>query len=113
MREQGACETVPIVAGCEQLPIKYIVSYTRIITDEPGFHKYMEQFEIYQGRKSLEEFRQIILGRYKAFFESQGVTASKTLQMPAAVIMECAFFQNILEELMLFFECTDREIFEF
>ena len=112
VREPATCETEPIADDCEQLPLRYIVPYTRIITDEPGFHKYMEQFEIYQGRKSPEEFQQIILGRYKAFFGSQGV-AAKTLEMPAVTIMECAFFQNILEELMLFFECSDQEIFEF
>ena len=110
--EPAICEAVPIADGCRQFSTRYIVPYTRIITDEPGFHKYMEQFEIYQGRKSPEEFQQIILGRYKAFFGSQG-GAAKTLEMPAVTIMECAFFQNILEELMLFFEYSDQEIFEF
>ena len=113
VREPATCETGLIADDCEQFPMRYIVPYTRIITDELGFHKYMEQFEIYQGRKSPEEFQQIILGRSNAFFESQGVTAAKTLEMPPVTIMECAFFQNILEELMLFFECSDQEIFEF
>ena len=103
---------------------KNIVPYTRIITDEPGFHKYMEQFEIYQGRKSAEEFRQIILMRYKAFAKSQSISAPEACEMQTkdnhpgkngqqVTIMECSFFQNILEELMLFCECTDQEIFAF
>ena len=39
----------------------HIVEYTRILTDEPGFHRYMEQFEIYNGRKPLREFEKIVL----------------------------------------------------
>ena len=46
---------------------KCIVTYTRIITDISGFHKDLEQYEIYNGRVIKEEFEQIILSRYAAW----------------------------------------------
>jgi len=81
---------------------RYVVEYTRIITDEPGFHKYMEQFEIYNGRRTPEEFEQIIMERKK--------------RLPidgAGNLFECAFFQNIMDELLLFRQISDEEIVEF
>ena len=78
----------------------YIVAYTRIITDYPGFHKYMEQFEIYNGRRSLAELKEIVLRRYEAF-RGEGN------------LFECAFFQNVVEDMILFHLLTDDEIVEF
>lgn len=75
----------------------YIVMYTRIITDEPGFHKYMEQYEIYNGRKSLAEFEAIILKRYRNLPKSDN-------------IFECVLFQNIVEDLILFHQMHDDQI---
>ena len=42
-----------------------VICYTQIITDIPGFHKDLEQYEIYNGRRDLEEFKKIVLGRYR------------------------------------------------
>lgn len=81
---------------------RYIVAYTRIITDEPGFHKYMEQYEIYNGRRTLEELKDIIFKRYQ--------------KLPAEGeenLFECAFFQNLVEELLLFQQMSDDEICAF
>ena len=39
----------------------YIITYTRIITDIPDFHKELEQYEIYNGLKSKAEFEEIVL----------------------------------------------------
>lgn len=78
----------------------YIVAYTRIITDYPGFHKDLEQFEIYNGRRSLAELKEIVFSRYEAF-TSEGN------------IFECAFFQNIVEDMILFHLLTDDEIVAF
>ncbi len=78
----------------------YIVMYTRIITDEPGFHKYMEQYEIYNGRKSLAEFEEIILKRYRNLSECDN-------------IFECALFQNIVEDMILFHQLRDDQISQF
>lgn len=78
---------------------RYIVAYTRIITDEPGFHKYMEQFEIYNGRREREDFERIILKRYWNLSVED-----------AGNLFECAFFQNIMEELILFQQMSDDQI---
>lgn len=80
----------------------YIVEYTRIITDEPGFHKYMEQYEIYNGRRTPEEFERIIMER-KRRLSTAG----------AGNLFECAFFQNIMDELILFWQISDEEIIAF
>lgn len=79
---------------------KYIVTYTRILTDEPGFHKTLEEYEIYQGRKSLKEFEEIIISRYQKFRES-------------GYLFECSFFQNIVEDLILYYQLSDDEIIAF
>lgn len=78
----------------------YIVSYTRILTDVPQFHKELERFEIYNGRKSLRELEQIILARYERF-------------VGTGYLFECAFLQNIVEELILFQQLSDDEIVAF
>lgn len=78
----------------------YIVAYTRIITDYPGFHKDLEQYEIYNGRRSLEELKEIVLRRHGAF-QGEGN------------LFECAFFQNIVEDMILFHLLTDDEIVAF
>lgn len=78
----------------------YVVSYTQVITDIPGFHKDLEQYEVYNGRVSLEELKEIVLSRYQRF---QGI----------GYVFECAFFQNIMEDLILFHMLSDDEIVEF
>ena len=37
-----------------------IICYTQILTDTHGFHKDLEQYEIYNGRVSREDFKKII-----------------------------------------------------
>jgi len=77
-----------------------VVCYTRILTDVPGFHKDLEQYEIYNGRVPREEFESIILSRYTNWHgENQ--------------IFECSIFQNIVETQILYYEMTDEEILEF
>lgn len=79
---------------------RYVLTYTRILTDVPGFHKDLEQYEIYNGRIQKEEFEQIILSRYARWHgENQ--------------IFECSIFQNIVENQILFYEMTDEEIVAF
>ena len=129
----------------------YIVAYTRIITDYPGFHKYMEEFEIYNGRKSFDEFKEIIYGRFEKFkclecrdniknvnslnnsnnynsfsnldnFEKSDMldnsngsdifNKSKEFSNEGN-LFECAFFQNIIENLILYYQLEDDEIVEF
>ncbi len=77
-----------------------IVTYTRIITDVPGFHKDLEQYEIYNNRLSRAEFEEIILKRYARWDGDRS-------------IFECSMFQNIVENQILFYEMTDEEIVAF
>ncbi len=79
---------------------RYIVSYTRIQTDNQDFYRYMEQYEIYGGRRNIQEFSKIIFERFRNF---NGV----------GNVFECTFFQNIIEELMLFAEYDDLQILDF
>lgn len=78
----------------------YIVSYTKIITDIPGFHKDLEQYEIYNGRRALHDMEKIIISRYRKF-------------SGAGFLFECAFMQNIVEDMILFHQLSDEEIIAF
>lgn len=78
----------------------YVVSYTQVLTDIPGFHKDLEQYEVYNGRTSLDELKEIVLSRYKQFSGT-------------GYVFECAFFQNIMEDLILFHMLSDDEIIDF
>lgn len=78
----------------------YIVAYTRIHTDNFMFYKHMEQFEIYSGRRNIEEFKTIIFHRLKHFKGYNNV-------------FECSFFQNIVDELILFALYDDKQIVDF
>ena len=77
-----------------------VISYTRVLTDIPGFHKDLERYEIYNGNRDRAAFEQIVLQRFRNWEgEDQ--------------IFECAFFQNIVENEMLFFCLSDEEIMDF
>ncbi len=78
----------------------FVVSYTKILTDIPGFHKDLERYEIYNGRKSLQEFEEIVLSRHWNF-SCKGC------------LFECSFFQNMIEEFMLYHLLSDEEILSF
>lgn len=78
----------------------FIVMYTRILTDIPGFHRDLEQYEIYNGRKSFDEVKDIVTSRYKAFLDT-------------GYVFECSFLQNLTEDLILFHEKSDEEILAF
>ena len=77
-----------------------IICYTQIITDIPGFHKDLEQYEIYNDRVSRESFKNIILTRF-ANWNTDGN------------IFECSLFQNIVEDMILFQNASDAEIIAF
>lgn len=77
-----------------------VVAYTKVRSEDPRFYESMERWEVYGGRKGIRAFTEIALRRFRAF---QG----------AGNLFECAFFQNILEELMLFGQYDDGEILRF
>ena len=82
---------------------KMVICYTQILTDVPGFHKDLEQYEIYNNRRTKEEFRRIILDRYGRWAASDADDS----------IFECSLFQNIIEDMTLFQVASDDEILSF
>lgn len=78
---------------------RFIVMYTQILTDIPGFHRDLEQYEIYNYRKPFVEVKDIITSRYHAFRDT-------------GYVFECSFLQNLTEDLILFHEKSDEEILE-
>lgn len=79
---------------------RYIVEYTRILAERRDFYEYMERFEIYNGRRPLKEFKEILLRRYTNFASEGNV-------------FECSFFQNTVEELLLYYDMSEQEILDF
>lgn len=77
-----------------------IVMYTRIRTEQEEFYQELESFEIYNGRKPLSEIKDIVFSRYEDFRET-------------GYLFECAFFQNLVEDMILFHLMSDEEIMEF
>lgn len=78
----------------------FVIAYTKIITDIPNFHKDLESYEIYNGRKAFPEWKEIVFTRFENFTGT-------------GYLFECAFFQNIMEDLILFHEFSDEEIVAF
>ncbi len=79
---------------------RYVVCYTQVRTDAPGFYGEMERYEIYHGLVSWEEFAAIRLGRFEKWTGNNSIS-------------ECALFQNTVEDMILFREKTDEEILSF
>ena len=77
-----------------------IVCYTKIKTDDRGFYRDLENYEIYNGRKELSEFEQIVLGRYERYHGDDA-------------IFECSLFQNTVEDMILFRDMRDEQIVSF
>ena len=85
---------------------RIVVCYTRILTDIPGFHKDLEQYEIYNNRLSPEAFRNVILERFSNWNAGRGTGNIGN-------IFECSLFQNIVEDMILFQNASDQEIMDF
>lgn len=79
---------------------KKITAYTQILTDIQGFHKFMEQFEIYNGNIKFKQFKKIILERYAKLYGGGS-------------IFECSFFQNSMECMLLYYQMCETEIIDF
>ena len=77
-----------------------VVCYTKIRTDDRSFYQEMEKHEIYNNRLSFEQFRDIVLSRYDSWDGTP-------------VITECALFQNIVEDMILFRDASDEIIMDF
>ncbi len=77
-----------------------IICYTKIRTENTAFYKDLEQYEIYNGRLPQEDFRALILQRF-ADWNGDGM------------IFECALFQNIVTDLLLYQNASEAEIMAF
>ena len=77
-----------------------IICYTKVRTDVPEFYKDLERYEIYNGRCSFDAFRKIVLDRYASWNGDN-------------MIFECSLFQNIVEDMILYRNASDREILLF
>ena len=77
-----------------------IICYTRILTDISGFHKDIEQYEIYNGNLDSKFFKKVVLKRFKSWMGDKN-------------IFECSIFQNIVEEMILFQKYSDQQIVDF
>jgi hypothetical protein len=61
----------------------------------------MESFEIYNGRVPYTEFHDVIMNRYRA------------LEPDSKHLFECSFFQNSMEDMMLYYQMSEQDIVEF
>ena len=78
----------------------WIVCYTKIKSQNRDFYHQLENYEIYNGRTSLEQYKNIVLTRYKNW---QGDNN----------IFECSLFQNAVEDMILFRDLPDETIIDF
>ncbi len=77
-----------------------IVCYTQVITDIPGFYQDLERYEIYNRRRSFADFKEIVFSRYQNWNGKN-------------MIFECALFQNIIEDMILYRDASDQDIKDF
>ena len=77
-----------------------IICYTKIRTDNSDFYKDLERCEIYNNRTNDEQFKNIIISRFKNFNDD-------------GLIFECSLFQNIVEDMILFRNMSDEQIISF
>lgn len=77
-----------------------VVCYTKVRTERQDFYRTLEEYEIYNNRVPLDDFKRIVLTRYRHWHED-------------GLIVECSLFQNIVEDLILFRCLEDAEIMAF
>ncbi|MBO5351872.1 MAG: hypothetical protein J6J42_02630 [Lachnospiraceae bacterium] len=78
----------------------YITAYTRVLAEQREFYEWMEQYEIYNARVDFQRFHDIIMERYR------------TLK-PGKNLFECSFFQNSMEDMLLYYQMDEQEIVDF
>jgi hypothetical protein len=79
---------------------KKIICYTKITTDKRAFYQDLEHYEIYNNRVPFDNFRSIVLERYRKWISDK-------------MIFECSLFQNAVEDMILFRQASDEEIMAF
>ncbi|WP_312651916.1 thymidylate kinase [Proteiniclasticum sp.] len=87
---------------------RIIIAYTRIDLQDPYLRSLIDDLaskEIYDGRRSINEFTEIHLKRWKRFKE-------EALKSEQISIFECAFLQNHITELLAVYDKNHDEIYE-
>ncbi len=77
-----------------------IVCYTQVKSKDRDFYHQLEKYEIYNGRTEFEEYKDIVLTRYRNW---QGDNN----------IFECSLLQNAVEDMILFRDMSDDAILDF
>ena len=78
----------------------WIVCYTQVKSGNRDFYQQLENYEIYNGRTTFEEYKDIVLTRYRNW---QGDSN----------IFECSLLQNAVEDMILFRDMSDDGILSF
>ena len=78
----------------------WIVCYTQVKSADRNFYHQLENYEIYNGRTTFEQFRNIVLTRYRNW-QTEGS------------IFECSLLQNAVEDMILFRDLPDEAIMDF
>jgi Thymidylate kinase len=86
-----------------------IVAYTKLglSKDQNDLMNYFEAHEVYDGRVSLDMFKEIHLRRWRKFGQIMKKTKDKI------IIFECAFFQNHINELLAVHEKDNHYIIQY
>lgn len=78
----------------------WIVCYTQVKSENRDFYRQLENFEIYNGRTTFEQYKNIVFNRYR------------TWQVDGN-IFECSLLQNAVEDMILFRDLSDEAILDF
>lgn len=78
----------------------WIVCYTKVRSADPEFYRQLESHEIYNGRTTFEQYRDIVLTRYQNW-NTEGN------------IFECSLLQNGVEDMILYRDMPDEAILDF
>ncbi len=78
----------------------WIVCYTQVKSENREFYAQLEKHEIYNGRTAFEEFKSIVLTRYRNWHGDSS-------------IFECSLLQNAVEDMILFRDMSDGSILDF
>ena len=78
----------------------WIICYTQVKCNDREFYHELENYEIYNGRISFEQYRGIVLTRYQNW-KTDGN------------IFECSLLQNAVEDMILFRDMSDDAILDF
>ena len=78
----------------------WILCYTQVRSEDRDFYRQLENYEIYNGRTTFDQYKDIVLTRYRNW---QG----------DGNIFECSLLQNAVEDMILFRDMPDDDILDF